>query len=102
MVYITNVDDYSIKFSDSSGTYTEIKPKTLRARKDENDRVWIEDYRKNEAAVVSQPNAELSLDGVIHTSASVFVQAFNSLMENATFTTTTTTTVAVTTTTTAA
>lgn len=95
MLYIEELDDYSVRFSDGSGQNTKIFPKTLAAKKDEKDRVWITDVNKELNVLNSMPCTQINIDGTVHTIADNCVAAINAMMSNGTFSapvTTTTTT----------
>jgi len=82
MLHIENIDAYSIRFGDGygGGANNNVYPKTLEARKDEIDRIWISrtdiDGNVLDCAVYSN----ITLDGTIYGSATLFVVAFNALM----------------------
>lgn len=103
MLHIENIDLYSIRFGSGygGGDHSKVYPKSLEARKDEKERIWIWHTENNEAVLNVTPVGDVLLNNVAHATAEAFVVAFNALMADATpFVTTTTTTIAVTTTTT--
>lgn len=98
MLYITSIDDYTVKFHDN-GANSQVYDKDLVARADSLDRVWISGKYKKWNALNSCLVSQISLwDGaeyVIYATAADFVSNFNLLMNNefVEVTTTTTTTV---------
>ena len=112
MLYIENIDLYSVRFRSVLGgdTYSKVLPKSLEARSDTDDpsRVWIWHTENNECVLNDKLPTEITLNGTIHSTAEAFVVAFNTMIASSvaytttttTTTSTTTTTVAVTTTTT--
>ena len=105
MLYIENIDGNSVRFGNGygGGEFNKVYPKTMEARKDEIDRIWIWHTENNEAMMNVGQVSESSINGVTYGTAEEFVVAFNNLMKDDTpfvITTTTTTTVPVTTTTT--
>ena len=104
MLHIENIDAYSIRFGShyGGGTHSKILPKTLQARRDEIDRVWISHTDKTESVLNCTEVSNITLDGTVYSTGQEFVVAFNALMASSTAFTTTTTTPAVTTTTTTA
>jgi len=106
MLYITNLDNYSVRLSDTagiSGTWKVLPKDILVARTDDLERVWITDKYTEDVILNSAPASGVNVNGSTYSSAANVVIAINSLMNNATLpTTTTTTTVAPTTTTTTA
>lgn len=109
MLYIENIDGYSVRFGNGygGGDASKVYPKTLQARSDvanpDNDsRIWIW-HTENDECVANDINVDdVLLNNTSYATAELFVAAFNALMQDDTpFTTTTTTTaVPVTTTTT--
>jgi hypothetical protein len=102
MLHIENIDAYSIRFGShyGGGTHSKVLPKTLEARRDEIDRIWISHTDRSESVLNCAEVSNITLDGVVYTTGEEFVVAFNALMASSTPYTTTTTTAAVTTTTT--
>ena len=103
MLHIENIDAYSVRFGDAygGGTYTKILNKNLEASKDEVDRINIWNIDKSEQVLHHYPVADITLNGTVYATASLFVVAFNASMASSTAYTTTTTTGPITTTTTA-
>lgn len=81
MLYIDSIDNNSIRFGDAvgGGTYPKIYSKNLMARKDEIDRIWINNIDTGEAALVCALTAEITLAGSVYGTAALFVVAFNNL-----------------------
>ena len=102
MLYIENIDAYSIRFRSvtTAGTFSQVLPKSLEARKDTSDRVWISHTERKENIINNELPANVSLNGIVYGTAEEFVTAFNDNISSSTPYTTTTTTAAPTTTTT--
>ena len=113
MLYIENIDGYSVRFGNGygGGEFSKVYPKTLQARSDvanpDNDsRVWIWHTENDECVANNIDVADVLLNNTSYATAELFVVAFNALMQDdtpfttTTTTSTTTTTVPVTTTTT--
>jgi len=81
MLYIENIDDNSIRFGSAvgGGTYNKVYPKTLQARKDEIDRIWIWHTQNNETVLDCYLVSNISLEGTVYSTAEAFVKAFNNL-----------------------
>lgn len=82
MLYIDNIDDNSIRFGNAvgGGTHTQVFPKTLQARKDDIDRIWITRTDKDENVLNIYPVDEITLEGTVYGTATAFVTAFNNLV----------------------
>ena len=102
MLHIENIDLYSVRFGNGygGGTYPVVYAKTLEARKDEEDRIWIWHTQNNEAVLNVASVSDVLLNNVAYGTAEAFVVAFNAMMVSDVAFTTTTTTVVTTTTTT--
>lgn len=81
MLYIENIDYNNLRLGNAAGggTYTKTLPKTLQARKDELNRIYIWHEERNEQVVQLAKVSELSLDGTVYSTAEAFVVAFNNL-----------------------
>lgn len=96
MLHIENIDEHSIKFGNGygGGTHYKVLSKTMVARKDEKDLIWIWHTQNNEALLNAASVDEITLDGTVYATAELFVVAFNAVMaSDVAFVTTTTTTV---------
>jgi len=81
MLYIDNIDDNSIRFGNAvgGGAYSKVYPKSLQARKDEINRIWIWQDQDTESVLDSGQVSEITLNGLVYGTAQGFVTAFNNL-----------------------
>ena len=81
MLYIELIDDYNVRFGNAigGGTYPKVYPKTMVAKSDEADQIWILDYETKAYILNARQPATVALDGTIYTDANSFVIAFNQL-----------------------
>jgi len=97
MLYIDDIDDYTVKFHDG-GDNSQVYSKDLVARGDAVGRIFITGKYKRENVLNSCEPSEITLEGNVYSVAEQFVSDFNLLMNNQTLigpvevTTTTTTT----------
>lgn len=91
MLYIDSLDNNTFRFSNQvgGGGYDKVLPKSYSAKADELNRITVAAKEEDEQLLNSVPFSEITLDGVVHTSAANFVAAFNAMQVNATVTTTT-------------
>lgn len=103
MLYITSLDTYNVRFSDTNGitgTYKVLPKATLEARTDDLERIWVTHKYTGEVLLNSAPASLVNVGGNTYSDGVNVVIAINQLLNNGTLPTTTTTTEAPTTTTT--
>ncbi len=81
MIYIDEIDDYTIRFGNDvgGGDYFKSVRKPIHAYKDELNRINIWDVATQTQIIHHEDHTNIALDGTVHASAEAFVVAFNQI-----------------------